>query len=41
MLTLLTGGARSGKSALAVELGRRYAGPVTVVATLVAVRRRR
>ena len=33
MLTLLLGGARSGKSALAVEIGRRHDGPVTVVAT--------
>ena len=33
MLTLLLGGARSGKSALAVELGRRHDGPVTFVAT--------
>lgn len=32
-LTLLLGGARSGKSALAVELGRRHAGGVTFVAT--------
>lgn len=33
MITLLIGGARSGKSALAVELGRRHDGPVTFVAT--------
>jgi adenosyl cobinamide kinase/adenosyl cobinamide phosphate guanylyltransferase len=33
MLTLLTGGARSGKSALAVEIGRRHDGPVVYVAT--------
>jgi adenosyl cobinamide kinase/adenosyl cobinamide phosphate guanylyltransferase len=33
MLTLLLGGARSGKSALAVEMGRRHAGPVVFVAT--------
>ncbi|MGI9054048.1 MAG: bifunctional adenosylcobinamide kinase/adenosylcobinamide-phosphate guanylyltransferase [Ilumatobacteraceae bacterium] len=33
-LLLLLGGARSGKSALAVELGRRHDGPVTFVATL-------
>jgi adenosylcobinamide kinase / adenosylcobinamide-phosphate guanylyltransferase len=32
-LTLLLGGARSGKSALAVELGRRHDGGVTFVAT--------
>ncbi len=32
-LTLLLGGARSGKSALAVELGRRHGGPVTFIAT--------
>jgi adenosyl cobinamide kinase/adenosyl cobinamide phosphate guanylyltransferase len=32
-LVLLAGGARSGKSDLAVRLGRRWAGPVTVVAT--------
>jgi adenosyl cobinamide kinase/adenosyl cobinamide phosphate guanylyltransferase len=32
-LTLLLGGARSGKSALAVEIGRRHAGPVTFIAT--------
>jgi adenosyl cobinamide kinase/adenosyl cobinamide phosphate guanylyltransferase len=32
-LTLLLGGARSGKSSLAVELGRRHDGPVTVIAT--------
>ncbi|MGH9271058.1 MAG: bifunctional adenosylcobinamide kinase/adenosylcobinamide-phosphate guanylyltransferase [Ilumatobacteraceae bacterium] len=33
-MTLLLGGARSGKSALAVELGRRHRGPVTFIATL-------
>lgn len=33
MLTLLLGGARSGKSALAVELGRRHRGSVTFLAT--------
>jgi adenosyl cobinamide kinase/adenosyl cobinamide phosphate guanylyltransferase len=33
MITLLLGGVRSGKSALAVELGRRHAGPVVFVAT--------
>ena len=33
MLTVLTGGARSGKSALAVEIGRRHTGPVLFVAT--------
>lgn len=33
MLTVLLGGARSGKSALADELGRRADGPVTYVAT--------
>ena len=32
-LTLLLGGARSGKSALAVALGRSWEGPVTLVAT--------
>jgi adenosylcobinamide kinase / adenosylcobinamide-phosphate guanylyltransferase len=32
-LTLLLGGARSGKSSLAVEIGRRFDGPVTYVAT--------
>jgi adenosylcobinamide kinase / adenosylcobinamide-phosphate guanylyltransferase len=32
-LTLLFGGARSGKSALAVELGRRHTGGVTFIAT--------
>jgi adenosylcobinamide kinase / adenosylcobinamide-phosphate guanylyltransferase len=32
-LTFLLGGARSGKSALAVELGRRHEGPVVFVAT--------
>ena len=31
--TLLLGGARSGKSRLAVELGRRHDGPVTYIAT--------
>jgi adenosylcobinamide kinase / adenosylcobinamide-phosphate guanylyltransferase len=33
MLHLLLGGARSGKSALALRWGRAYAGPVTFVAT--------
>ncbi len=33
MLTFLVGGARSGKSRLAVELGRRHCGPVVVLAT--------
>ncbi len=33
MLTFLLGGARSGKSALAVRLGLRHDGPVTYVAT--------
>lgn len=33
MFTVLLGGARSGKSNLAVELGRRHDGPVTFVAT--------
>jgi adenosylcobinamide kinase/adenosylcobinamide-phosphate guanylyltransferase len=32
-LTFLLGGARSGKSALAVELARTWAGPVTFIAT--------
>jgi adenosylcobinamide kinase / adenosylcobinamide-phosphate guanylyltransferase len=32
-LTLLLGGARSGKSAMAVELGRRHHGGVTFIAT--------
>ena len=32
-ITLLLGGARSGKSALAVELGRRHPGAVTFLAT--------
>ena len=39
-LTLLLGGARSGKSALAVELGRRHAesgGEVVYIATAPAV----
>ena len=33
MITFLVGGARSGKSTLAVELGRRHPGPVVFVAT--------
>jgi adenosylcobinamide kinase/adenosylcobinamide-phosphate guanylyltransferase len=33
MLTIVTGGARSGKSTYAVELGTRHAGPVVFVAT--------
>ena len=33
MLTLLLGGARSGKSALAVEIGRRHEGSVVFLAT--------
>jgi adenosylcobinamide kinase / adenosylcobinamide-phosphate guanylyltransferase len=33
MITFLVGGARSGKSSLAVELGRRHEGPVCFVAT--------
>jgi len=32
-LTFLVGGARSGKSSLAVEMGRRHDGPVTFIAT--------
>lgn len=32
-LTFLTGGARSGKSTFALELGRRATGPVTFIAT--------
>jgi adenosyl cobinamide kinase/adenosyl cobinamide phosphate guanylyltransferase len=36
MITFLLGGARSGKSALAVELGRRHEGPVVFVATCTA-----
>jgi adenosylcobinamide kinase / adenosylcobinamide-phosphate guanylyltransferase len=32
-LTVLLGGARSGKSTLAVDIGSRYEGPVTYVAT--------
>ena len=32
-LTLLIGGARSGKSDLAVQVGRRHDGPVTFIAT--------
>jgi adenosylcobinamide kinase / adenosylcobinamide-phosphate guanylyltransferase len=32
-MTLLLGGARSGKSALAVEIGRRHEGAVTFIAT--------
>ena len=36
-LTLLLGGARSGKSSLAVEIGRRYDGPVSFVATAPAI----
>ncbi len=33
MLTLLVGGVRSGKSALAVEMGRRHTGEVVYLAT--------
>ena len=35
-LTLLVGGARSGKSDLAVRLGRSFTGPVTFAATAIA-----
>lgn len=35
-LTLVLGGARSGKSAWAVELGRRHVGEVVLIATAVA-----
>lgn len=35
-LTVLLGGARSGKSALAVRWGRRFDGPVTFIATATA-----
>lgn len=34
-ITFLVGGTRSGKSALAVEIGRRHEGPVVFVATAV------
>jgi len=37
VLTFLVGGARSGKSALAVDLGRRHVGPVCFVATCPAL----
>lgn len=33
MITIVTGGARSGKSTYAVELGSRHSGPVVFVAT--------
>ena len=36
-ITMLFGGARSGKSALAVELGIRHGGPVTYIATATAI----
>jgi adenosyl cobinamide kinase/adenosyl cobinamide phosphate guanylyltransferase len=36
-LTVLLGGARSGKSSLAVDIGRRYDGPVWFVATAPAI----
>ena len=36
-LTFLIGGARSGKSSLAVEIGRRHDGPVQFIATAEAV----
>ena len=36
-ITLLLGGVRSGKSALAVEIGRRHSGPVVFVATCPAL----
>jgi adenosyl cobinamide kinase/adenosyl cobinamide phosphate guanylyltransferase len=35
--TLLVGGARSGKSSLAVEIGMRHDGPVVVIATATAL----
>jgi adenosyl cobinamide kinase/adenosyl cobinamide phosphate guanylyltransferase len=35
-LTVLVGGARSGKSSLAVELGRRHVGDVVLIATALA-----
>lgn len=36
-LTVLLGGARSGKSSLAVDIGARYDGPVTYIATAPAL----
>jgi len=36
-LTVLLGGARSGKSSLAVDIGERYDGPVTYIATAPAL----
>jgi len=37
LLTVLLGGARSGKSSMAVEMGIRYGGPVAYIATAAAL----